>query len=48
LEQRDITRLKAEEMKFMIRKAGYSLLGHRKYEDIPEEIKTEPVERNLR
>jgi hypothetical protein len=39
LNQRDIRRLKAAEMKFIRRTAGYSLLDHRRNEDILEELK---------
>jgi hypothetical protein len=47
LNQRDIRRLKAAEMKFMRRTAGYSLLDHRRNEDILEELRVDPVKKKL-
>jgi hypothetical protein len=47
LKQRDVRRLKTAEMKFMRRTTGYSLLDHRRNEDIFEELKAEPVEKKL-
>jgi len=45
--QRDIRRLKTTEMEFMRRTAGYSLLDHRKNENILEELKVDPIENKL-
>jgi len=48
LKQKDIRSLKTAEMKFIRLKAGYSLLlDHRRYEDIFQEIKVDPVENKL-
>jgi len=45
LKQRDIRRLKTAEMKFTRRTSEYSLLDHRRNEDILEELKVDPVEK---
>jgi hypothetical protein len=44
LKQKDIKRLKTEEMKFIKRTAGYNLLDHRGNEGILEELKVGPIE----
>jgi hypothetical protein len=46
LKQRDIRRLKTAEIIFMRTTAGYSLLDHRRNEDILRELKVEPAKRN--
>jgi hypothetical protein len=38
--------MKTGELKFMRHTAGYSLLGHRRNEDIFEELKVDSVEKN--
>jgi hypothetical protein len=47
LRQRVIRILKTAEIKFMRRTEGYSLLDHRRNEDILEELKLNPVEKKL-
>jgi hypothetical protein len=47
LKQRDIRRLKTAKIKFMRRRAGYSLLDYRRNEDILEELTVNPVEKKL-
>jgi hypothetical protein len=47
MKQMDGRRLKGEEIKFMGRTAGYSLLDHRNNEDILEELKVGPVGKKL-
>jgi len=46
LKQSDVRRLKTAEMKFMRRTSGYSLLDHRRDEDILE-LRVDPVEKKL-
>jgi hypothetical protein len=43
LTQQDKSRLKASEMKFLSRTAGYTLLDHKKNQDILQELNTTPV-----
>jgi hypothetical protein len=43
LTQQDKSRLKASEMKFLRRTAGYTLLDHKKNEDILHKLNTTPV-----
>jgi hypothetical protein len=43
LTQQDKSRLKASEMKFLRRTAGYTLLNHKKNEDILQELDTTSV-----
>jgi hypothetical protein len=43
LTQQDKSRLKASEMKFLRRTAGYTLLDHKKNEDVLQELNTTPV-----
>jgi hypothetical protein len=45
--QRDTRRLKTAEIKCMRRIAGYSLLDHRRNENILEELYVDPVEKKL-
>jgi hypothetical protein len=47
LKQRDMRRLKTAEMKFMRPTGGYSLLDHRRSENILEELNVDPVEEKL-
>jgi hypothetical protein len=47
VKRRDIRKLRTAEMKFMRLTAGYSLLDHRRNEDILEEIKVHRVEKQL-
>jgi hypothetical protein len=46
IEKTDIRSIQTVEMKFMKRTARYSLLDHRRNEDILKEIKIYPVEKN--
>jgi hypothetical protein len=43
LTEQDKSRLKASEMKFLRRTAGYTLLDHKKNEDVLQELNTTPV-----
>jgi hypothetical protein len=43
---RDTRRLKTAEMKFLRPATGYNSLNHRRNEDVLEECKVDPVERN--
>jgi hypothetical protein len=43
LTQEDKSRLKASEIKFLRRTAGYALLDHKKNDDILQELNTTPV-----
>jgi hypothetical protein len=43
LTQQDKSRLKASEMKFLRRTAGYTLLDHKKNEDILQKLNTTSV-----
>jgi len=47
LKQRDIRGLNTAEMKLMRHTAGYSLLDHRRNEDILEELTVDPLENKL-
>jgi hypothetical protein len=47
LTQQDKSRLKASEMKFLRRTAGYTLLDRKKNEDILQELNTTPVLENI-
>ncbi|KAJ4428270.1 hypothetical protein ANN_24287 [Periplaneta americana] len=47
LKQRDISRLRAAEMKYLRRTAGYTLLDHKRNEDILQELKMQPLEEKI-
>lgn len=47
LKQRDISRLRAAEMKYLRRTAGYTLLDHKRNEDILQELNMQPLEEKI-
>jgi len=48
LEKKDKTRLASIDMKFFRRTAEYALFGHKRNEEIFEDLKAEPVDQKLR
>ncbi|KAJ4434195.1 hypothetical protein ANN_22743 [Periplaneta americana] len=47
LKQRDISRLRAAEKKYLRRTAGYTLLDHKRNEDILQKLNMQPLEEKV-
>ncbi|KAJ4427524.1 hypothetical protein ANN_25172 [Periplaneta americana] len=47
LKQRDISRLRADEMKYLRRTAGYTLLHHKRNDNILQELNMQPLEEKI-